>query len=173
MEKKPVVVDGIDITRRYSIQEILDMHARGRLRPIGLQGWIVRADADGTVGFVPATESTLFRAERGQTMVHQSDDFVDHMRQEIEHEYPMVRRAAQEKRVSLVQRLLKTARVYGTIPGLTDEQVSAMIGERWTTGVSVVTQQMLDRVSAHLLGQGERSNRESDRKRITRHHALA
>ena len=166
-----MIVDGIDISRKYHFSEIMDLHNKGRLRPVAVAGYIVRADADGMISFVPSSESTLFRAERGKLKQHVSHDFVDTMREKLEHEHPIVRRRAQAKRISLVQRLMETAKQYGTIPGLTDEQISAMIGEPWTTGVSVVTAEMLDRISAYLLVQGEATNKEADSKRVTKAHA--
>lgn len=179
----PGIVAGVDLNRKYRIEEILEMHAKGMLRPIGVAGYIVRADADGMVGFVPASESTLFRMpgrntdtgewEDGTLKEYDTTADFERMREDVNREHPMVRRRAQEKRESLVQRLLLTAQQYGTIPGLTDEQISTMIGEKWTTGVSVVTAEMLSRVSAYLLGQGEVQNKEHDRHRTTRDHALA
>ena len=55
-------IDGIDISRKYTIEEILDMHAKGRLRPVSAQGYIVRADLDRTEGIGHASESTRLRA---------------------------------------------------------------------------------------------------------------
>lgn len=173
MADEPIIIDGIDISRKYTIEEIMSLYYRGRLRPVAVEGYIVRADADGMVGFVKAEESTLFRMERGKTLVHQSDDFVDAMAKDVEENHPMRRRGGQEKRYSLVKRLLRDAQTFGTIPGLTDAQVSAMIGEKWVTGVSQVTQEMLDRVSIHYLGQGENANKAADAKRITRKHVNA
>lgn len=179
------VVGGVDISRTYTVPEITEMYVKGRLGAAAVEGYIVRAEGDGTIGFVKADESTLSQMmygrkdKRGVThlrggRVYGTDHPVwEEMRQDIEKEHPMVRRSAQEKKLSMVRRLLNTAQQFGTIPGLTDEQISTMIGEKWTTGVSVVTADMLDRVAARLLGQGEASNKEADSHRVTRAHPLA
>ena len=170
--QKPVVVDGIDITRKYPIDEILKMHAAGRLRPVGVAGYIVRADANGMVGFVPWTESTLYRMEQDKTLVHASDDFVDTMRDDIEREYPMVRRTPQERVAAMMVRLMGTAAKTGNVPGLTAEQVTAITGKAWREG-EPLSAMAVQAVAAHFLGVAQTQNREADRKRVTRQHALA
>lgn len=167
------LVDGIDIDQKYPIEQILKWYHAGRLKKIQLVGYIVRADADGLVGFVPWTESTLFRSQNEGLSQYGLGTLAEDMRKDVERENPMVRRTAQQKKASMVRRLLETCQRYGTVPGMTDEQISAMIGERWQTGVSVVTAQMLERVSAHYLGVGETMNKEADSKRVTRAHPLA
>ena len=58
------IIDGIDIERSYTTEEIIDMYHKGRLKPIALVGYCTRANDDGTIGFIPFWESTLFRSEQ-------------------------------------------------------------------------------------------------------------
>jgi hypothetical protein len=186
--RRPNVIGGVDLDRGYSIQEITELYTSGRLAAPANAGYIVRGSMeDGLIYFVPANETTLhnmafapdqdekglYRGVRGGRTYQSKGDLAEAMRLDVEREHPMVRRTVQKKKEAMIKRLLETAKVYGTIPGLTDEQISAIIGERWKTGVSVVTSEMLSRVSAHLLGVGESDNKEADRHRVTRQHALA
>lgn len=169
---KPTIIDGIDISRRYTIQEIMDMHAKGKLRPVGVAGYIVRADADGTVGFVPWTQSTLYRSQRDALLVHQSTDFVEAMRQDVEAEHPMRRRTPQERTAAMLVRIMGTAQRYGTVPGLTQEQISTITGAAWREG-DPLPAESVRAVAAHFLGIAEKQNREADSHRVARKHALA
>ena len=169
---KPIIIDGIDITRKYAIAEIMDMHAKGKLRPVGVAGYIVRADADGMVGFVPWTESTLYRAERDKLLVHESSDFAEVMRRDVEAEHPMVRRTPQQRVAAMLVRLMGTAQRTGTVPGLTQEQISTITGAAWKEG-DPLPADSVKAVAAHFLGIAEKQNREADSHRVTRKHALA
>jgi hypothetical protein len=180
-----LIVGDIDVSRRYALEEIMEMYYAGRLKAVADAGYIVRSDFDhpGQVLFVPASESTLFRMpghntdtgkwEDSKMKTHVFPNLAEDMRKDVEREHPMKRRSGQQKRLSLVKRLLASAKQYGTIPGLTDEQISAMIGEKWKTGVSIVTEDMVARVSAYYLGQGEATNKAADSKRTTKAHPLA
>lgn len=170
---KGTIVGGLDISRTYPIDEIIRLYHSGRLSKVGIEGYIVRADSDGMVGFVKADEGSLSRLMTGKPRVYASDDFVPQMREDIEREHPMVRRSAQERKLALVKRLLSTAKKHGTVPGLSDAQITALIGEKWVTGTSVVTQQMLDRIAQRFMEQGEQLNKEADAGRVTKAHPLA
>lgn len=161
------IVGGVDIDRKYPIEEILKMHAEGKLKPIAVDGYVVRADADGMVGFVPWTESTLFRMERGKTLVHQSDDFAEAMRQDVEREHPIVRRTPQERVAALMVRLMGTAAEVGGIPGLTEAQINAITRMSWREG-DPLPATAVQAVAAHFLGIAQNQNREEDRKKTTR-----
>jgi hypothetical protein len=122
---------------------------------------------------MPGKNTDTGRPEADRTLVHQSDDFTDWMRQDVDANHPMVRRTAAAKKEAMVRRLLHTMQQYGTLPGFTDAQISTMIGETWITGVSVVTADMIARIAQGQLAKAEVDNKAEDSKRITRQHALA
>ena len=168
------VVAGVDLDRKYSIHEIMDMYYRGYLKPIALEGYVVRTDVvDQTVSFVRWDESTFGRQETG--VVAQSDMSADleAMRQQLEQDHPMRRRTPQERVASMVLRLLDEAKKHGTIPGLSDEEIREITGMYWQTGQTQVTEEMVRRVVSHYLHQAQKSNREADSHRVTRDHQFA
>ena len=169
---KPTIIGGIDITKRYPIAEIMEMHAQGKLRNIGGSGYIVRADADGMVGFVPWTESTLFRMNTDQPQLYQSPDFTEAMRQDVETEHPMRRRTPQERVASMLVRMMGHARETNTVPGLTEKQISTITGESWKEG-DPLPAESVRAVAAHFLGIAEKQNKEADSHRTTRSHQFA
>ena len=67
---RQTIVAGIDVSRTWSGDEILALHARGKLRDITLEGYCTRAEADESgkvvLRFVPFYESTWFREEQQQ-----------------------------------------------------------------------------------------------------------
>lgn len=167
------VIGGVDIERTYSFDEIMQMRRDGRLKPIALQGYVVRAEG-GRIGFVPWYESVAAkRKAAGGARTFDITADVDQMRQDVEAEHPMRRRTAQERVASMVVRLMEEAKRNGTIAGLTDEQIRTITGEYWKSGETAVTTEMVRRVAAHFLGVAELQTREQESKRTTRLHQFA
>lgn len=171
-QKKHRVVAGVDIDRTYSPEEIFEMHDKGRLRPITLEGYCTRADEDG-IRFVPYYESTFFRMREGKPQQHVSHDFAPAMRAQLEADHPITRRTPQQRVASMVLRLLADAKQNGTIAGLSEEQIRSITGELWKAGVTEVSTEMVRKVAAHFLFQAEKGNREADSHRVARAHPTA
>ena len=168
-----MIINGIDISRRYTLDEIFEMNGKGLLKPISLQGYVVRADAEGMIGFVPWHQSTLARQEAGKPVTQNWDADLAKMREDVERENPMVRTSPHAKVARMITRLLGDAQRTGTIAGLSDEQIRTITGEYWKTGETQVTEAMVRKVAAHFMQNAERQNRAADAKRVTRAHPLA
>jgi len=168
---QPVFVDGIDITRTFSPEEIFDLHAKGRLRKIALAGYCTRAGDDG-IQFIPWYESTRFRMDTDTLPVHASDDFVPYMQNKLETEHPMRRSTPQQKVGRMMLRLMAEVKRTGTIPGFTPEDIKHIVGESWKQGEPLAAEDV-QKVAAYFLGLGQKQNKEADSHRVTRAHALA
>lgn len=161
-----MIVAGVDISRKYSIEEVQAMYESGRYRGIVLEGWIVRADADGMIGFVPWYESTLSRMEEGKTQTYASDgDFTEEMRQDVEREHPIVRRTPQQRKDAMASRLSKAQYVPDAIRTRVQE-------ESFKRGTPL-TGTDIEAAAAYLLNQAQNANREADSHRVTRAHPTA
>lgn len=167
------IIGGIDIDRKYTFDEIMEMQKKDRLKPISLQGYVVRADADGMIGFVPWHQSTLARQEAGKPVTQGWDADLAKMREDVERENPMVRTSPQAKVARMIARLMEGAKSTGTIAGFSDEQIRTITGEYWKTGETEVTEAMVRKVASHLMQTAEKQNRAADSKRTTRAHPLA
>ncbi len=162
------VIAGIDIDRKYHTEEIIEMYHKGLLKPIALQGYVVRADSDSMIGFVPWHESTLARAEAGKAVTVDFAGEAEQMREDVERENPIVRTSPQEKQARVAMRILGEVHRSGNI-GLSDEQVSEIAGEFWKQG-ETVTGETVRAVAAHFLSKAEQTNKEADSHRVTRQH---
>ena len=168
------LVDGIDIERDYRIEEIMDMYYKGLLRRVAVHGYVVQADAEGWVRFIPWWEKASLRMETGTTRVTDITPEMDQLAHDVEEQHPMRRTSPQEKVARLALRIMAEAkRNGGTVPGLTDDQVHEITGEAWKTGENHITMEAVRRIAAHFLGVGEETNREADRHLASRAHPLA
>jgi hypothetical protein len=164
----PRFIDGIDIQRKFTSEEIFDLHRRGKLRSITLEGYVTRVDVlDDTISFVPFWESTKFRDEQG-TMV--LDEFgLEEKRKELEEEHPISRSTPQEKVARFAMRLLAEAKRTGRITGLSDDQHAAILGESWKSGTPL-TGTDIEKLSQWFMSRAEVDNKEADSHRITSQH---
>lgn len=142
------MVQGIDVDRAYTANEIAQMYLDGRLRSITLHGYVARADADGTCRLVPWTDATTERPRVYQT----KDDIRASLQEGLP---PIRRRTPQQRAASMVVRMLAEAKRAGKVPGLTEEQTREIVGEYWKDGVSEVTAEMVQRVAARFLQAAE------------------
>lgn len=164
-----MIVAGVDISRTYSVEEIMSMYHKGLLKPIALKGYVTRADANGQIGFVPWHESTLARSEAGKKAAVTFD--VDEMREGVEAEHPITRRTPQERVAAVALRILAEVKRSGG-HGLTPQEVNQIVGETWAVG-DPVTGEQVRALAAHFLGVGEKTNKEADSHRVTRAHATS
>lgn len=167
----PTIVAGIDIDRAYTGDEVLEMHRKGRLRDITLEGYCTRADADGTIKFVPYYESTWFRLDADKP-VQSGTNLAERMLADVEANHPIHRRTPQERVASMMLRLMAEYKRSGTLPGVPADLIERVTGSAWREG-EPLTAEDIRAVAAHYMGVGEKENRESDRKRVARHHATA
>lgn len=169
--RPPKIVNGVNIHKAFSSEEIFELHENGRLRGITLEGYATRVE-EGRIYFVPFYESTLYRMEHGTTRQWVSNDFQEAMRQDVEQEHPMTRRTPQERVASMVLRLMATVKNTGGLPGFTDEQIKEIVGEGWRSGMPI-TEDVVRAIVAKFLNVGEQQNREADSHRAVRQHQFS
>jgi hypothetical protein len=173
MADAPTIVAGVDLTQRYTPEDILDMYKTGRLRQITNLGYCTQGDESGTLRFVPYYESNAFRVDSEADLRHYTTQFdAEKMRQEIETEHPILRRTPQERAAAMTLRILAEMKKYGTVPGIPGDQLKRIIVEHWKVG-QPVTEEAARRVAQWYLGMGEVDNKEADRHRVTRAHPTA
>lgn len=165
------IVNGVNIHKAFSSEEIFELHESGRLRGITLEGYATRVE-DGKIWFVPFYESTLFRMEHGKQRQYVSHDFQEWMRQDVEQQHPMTRRTPQERVASMVLRLMATVKNTGGLPGFTDEQIKEIVGTGWAAGMPI-TEDVVRAIVAKFLNVGEQQNREADSHRSVRQHQFS
>lgn len=154
-----MIVNGIDITKKYSIQEVTEMYMSGKYRDVVLHGYVARADNTGLIGFAPVAQSSLARSEAGK-LIHRDWD-AEAMRQDVEREHPIVRTSPLAKTERMQRRIQAS--------GITEEVGRAVLGAAWKAG-HALTAEDAKAVAAHFLGLGENTNKEADSHRITRAH---
>lgn len=169
--RPPKIIAGVNIHRGYTPEEVFELHDKGLLRPITLEGYATRVD-EGKIWFVPWTESTAFRAEHGKLMQHDISPIFDKMAKDLEEEHPMFRRTPQERTTSMVMRLMATVKQTGGLPGISDADIKALVGNSWKDG-SPITEDVVRALVAKLLNVAQNQNRAADAKRSTRAHPYA
>lgn len=168
------MIDGIDVTRKYTSDEIFQMYHKGQLRSISIAGYVTQTDVmDDTITFVPYHESTHFRDATDTmrtTTIHEST--IDQKRKELEHEHPALRTTPQQKVARMMLRFMAEVERTGHITGLSDEYVKSIVGESWKVG-DPYTAEVVQRVAQRFMEKAEVDNRAADSKRTTRLHPLA
>ncbi len=160
---KPIIIDGVDITRSFEFDEIIAMNNNGKLRSITLRGYCTQGKDDGTLEFVPWQESLHFRKPK----TYVSDDFTEVMRQDVEQEHPILRRTPQERKMAMAMRIASEYARTGAVPGMTDPQVQEMVGEAWKAGEPMTGEAIVE-LAKKLMEQAEKDNREAESHRVTR-----
>lgn len=156
----PAIVAGIDVSRSYTGEEVIEMHNSGRLRDVTLEGYCSRVDADGTIRFVPFYESTWFRMDEEKPTTAVSYDFADAMKRDVETNHPIVRRTPQQRVASMMLRLMTAYKQTGTLPGVPPELIRRVVGNSYREG-EPLTAEVVRAVAAHYLGMGETDNKEA------------
>ena len=160
---KPIIIEGVDITKSFDFEEIIAFNNNGKLRAITMQGYCTQGRDDGMLEFVPWQESLHFRTPK----TYVSDDFTEVMRQDVEREHPILRRTPQERKMAMAMRIASEASRTGTIPGMTSVQVQELVGDAWKAG-EPLTGEAIVALAQKLIEQGEKDNRESESHRVTR-----
>jgi len=162
----PPFVDGIDIGQKFTSEEIFDLHRRGKLRSITLEGYVTRVDIlDNTISFVPFWESSKFRDETGQMKM--TEFGIEEKRKELEDEHPISRRTPQERVAALAMRLVGEIKRSGRVGGLSDEDITQLTSESWKAGEPLLASDART-IAATLLSKAEKENKEAESHRVTR-----
>ena len=164
-----MIVAGVDLDKKYTMEEVLEMAKSGRYKGIVLKGYVCQANDDGLVGFVPWTESSLFRSEHGRTVREDFSAEAEQMRVDVEREHPITRSTALTKRDRIWLRLLRAYNRDGFIP---DDVMTTALGDSWSAG-DPINAELLKTVAAHFAALGESANKEADAHRSTRAHMTA
>ena len=79
---------------------------------------------------------------------------------------PIVKRTPQERVESLMQRFIEDCLIAGTVPGLDDARISAIVGASWEAGRSQVTGEVIRSIAANLLQEAENRKKVADYKKV-------
>jgi len=80
---------------------------------------------------------------------------------------PLRKRPGTEKRNSLVDKWVDDIKATGTVPGLSDEKMTEILGTKWITGVSVVTGDTVMAIAEYFLQDAENKQKEADSHLVT------
>lgn len=161
-----MIVAGIDVDRRYSLDELLEMNRTGRYRDVVLHGYVCRATDDGMIQFVPWHESSLARMEAEQPVKQDFSADVEQMKEDVEREHPITRRTPQQRKDAVARRMANG------VPHFNESVVAQVMADSWKKGAPVTGDQ-IEAVAAILMQRAENENRAADAKRVTRKHMTA
>jgi hypothetical protein len=159
-----VIVNGVDLDKKYSADDLAELHKSGRLRGITLQGYFWRHEMDGMGGWVHFTDPTANRMTPGSTggqriRAFEIPDPTPQMQADVANESPIRKRTPQERVASMMMRLMQG--------GLTEDVVKTVVGESWKEGTPL-DGETIRRVAAHYLGAAEREVERTARQSTTR-----
>ena len=162
MNPNPNIIEGVDISKSFTGEEIIEMHRRGKLRDVTLHGYCTRVDLEeGVIRFVPWWDSTLFRMEKQQLVRDHDAHFGETMMADVNANHPIRRRTPQQRVAAMMLRLMAEYRRTGTLPGVSPDLVRRVSGMAWREGTPL-TDDAIRAVAAHFLGLGEAHNKEAD-----------
>ena len=149
--------------RRYTFEQLAKLRNDPALAQWAAKGYVWRQELDGTLELVHHTKSHMdneVREPRGYTDKRKLKDIFP-----VE---PIRRRTPQERKRSLIDRWWAECRKVGTVPGMSDEQLTALFGREWTTGKSEITYADVEAMAAKMLTGAEARNEEAENKRVVR-----
>jgi hypothetical protein len=79
---------------------------------------------------------------------------------------PIQKRTAQQRVDSLMLRFIDDCRAAGTVPGLDDARISAIVGEAWVSGRTEITAGVVRMVAASLLQEAENKRNADNYKKV-------
>jgi len=151
------VVDGIDLSRTFTADEVFELHAKGKLRKIAVQGYVAQASADGTCRFVPWWKSNRLaprderKGETPRARVYTTDaDVSAYLGQGLPE---IKKRTPRERTASLMMRLMQDVRATGRL-ALSDDEIRAIVGESWKAGQPMAADDVR-KIAAYYLGVAE------------------
>lgn len=78
------------------------------------------------------------------------------------------KRTPQERVDSLMLKFISDCRASGTVPGLDDARISAIVGSAWLNGRTEITAEVVRRVAQHFLQDAENKFNAAEDKRVVR-----
>jgi hypothetical protein len=141
--------------RKYTYAELAQLRDDPEVANLAIRGYVWRQDLDGTMQLVHYTQATGGgrttggRPERPDRLYAATEDPWGDLP-------PIVKRTPQERKESLIKRWFDDCKAAGTIPGLTDEQVTELLGEDWKTGTTEMTGEVVAKLAAVMLEDAER-----------------
>lgn len=183
-----MIIDGLDTSRTYTADEVVEMARNGRLRSLTLKGWFFRSGINkpGVMELVHFTDPTANRMTpgspgRGLQRVWEFEDPLPDMKAAVNSESPIVKRTPQQRLASLTTKLMNGERGQdaaakmllqmmagtGAHDGLDDDAVKAITGASWKAG-DPLDADTVRRVAARYLGQAEKQVAEQAREARTK-----
>lgn len=152
------IVNGIDISRAFTADEVADLYHSGRLGDVSLAGYVAQATyEDGAVimRFVHWTKANALTPgeNSGGLRDFVVPEFETALQESVKRDSPIRKRAPQERLASMMVSLMSEANSEG-INGLTEEFVRSIVGEAWKRGEPIPAE-AVRRVAAHYLGGAE------------------
>ena len=152
--------------RRYTRDEIALMRNDPQLAKLQLEGYVLRRNLDETMQFVHWTKSATGEKNGDWNPALQQTYAVDTSGLFVNDR--IVKRTAQQRVDSLVKKWWDSCKGHGTVPGLTDAQISAMIGEDWKSGQRELTIEDVRKLAAFMLQDSENKKTATDFKKTVR-----
>jgi hypothetical protein len=136
--------------RKYTFEELARFREDPAYAKWAAAGYVWEQDLDGTLKLVHWSKSILdneVKNPRGYVDSRSTEDIFP--------TEPIAKRTPQERKDSLIKRWWDACRKAGTVPGLTDEQLTHLFGREWKTGVSEITYADIERMAAVMLNEAE------------------
>lgn len=184
-----MIVDGLDTSRIYTADEVVEMKESGKLREVTMKGWFFRWDISRNgMLLVHVTDPTANRLAPGSTggrrlRSYTVPDPTEDMRRAVEADSPIVKRTPQERLASMTVKLMQGERGQdgaakmlldmlqgagdGNMDGLSEEKVKEITGASWKAG-DPIDASTVRGVAARYLGEAERKVAETARATSTR-----
>ena len=132
--------------QKYTFSQMEAFRADPAFADWAATGYVWEQDLDGTMRLVHWSRSILdneVKKPRGYVLGGSvEEDFPTE---------PIRRRSAQERKESLIRRWWESCKSAGTVPGMTDEQLTTLFGREWKTGTSELTYEDVERMAAAML----------------------
>ena len=181
-----MIVNGLDTTRTYTADEVVELYRKGTLKELTLRGWLFRAGLEGQMQLVHWTDPTANRmtpdsAGGKRKRAYEIPDPLPGMKEAVNSDSPIRKRTPQERLASMTAKLsggergqdaaanMLLAMLAGNagMDGLSDEQARAISGASWKGG-DPIDAETVRRVAANYLGEAERKVAEQAREANTK-----
>lgn len=149
--------------RRYTFAELEALRNDPAFADWAAKGYVWEQDLDGTLRLTHWSKSILDNEVKHPRAYVDERPFEDVFPTE-----PIRRRTPQERKASLISRWWESCKRAGTVPGMTDEQLTHLFGREWVTGKSEITYADIERMAATMLADAENKYEASERKKVVR-----
>jgi hypothetical protein len=136
--------------RKYTFEEMAEFRKDPAMTGWAAKGYVWEQGLDGTLELVHWKKSILDNEVENPRL------YVDERStEEVFPTEPIEKRTPQERKDSLINRWWDACRKAGTVPGLSDEQLTNLFGREWKTGVSEITYADIERMASAMLNEAE------------------